>query len=165
MEVEHMQMEEVVAVSLHQHMRGSTKQHDGIPRLGNLLRSHRHRARSRPLCQVAHCRNRGLVSLYCGCLSLDRPSLHPFFCLAHTCCSDCRPLVGILYHGLLDSLFLGLSMDLCPDPLNGVCPAPLKGVCPAPLNVPTVPVAVEVAGSLAVLSYAYAVSVSQARES
>jgi len=159
MEVEHMRMEEVVvAVNLHQQMRGGTKQHDSIPRLGNLLRNHRHRALSRPLCQIVHCRNRGLVSLYCGRLSLDRPSLHPFFCLAHTYCSDYRPLVGTLYRGLVSDLFLGLSVDLCPDPLNGVCPVPL--------NVPTVPDVVEAAGSLVVLSFcADAVLVSQARES
>ena len=147
MEVGHMRMEEVVAwvreaVSLYQHMQGSTKQHDNIPRLDNLLRSHSHRALSRPLCQIAHCRNRGLVCLDCGRLSLDRPSLHPFFCLAHTYRSCC-----LLF---ANGLFLGLSADLCPDPLS----------------VRVVPAAVEVAGSLAVLSsYVDAVSVSQARES
>ena len=148
MELEHMQTEEVVAwareaVNLHQHVRGGTKQHDSIPQLGNLLRSHSHRALSRPLCQIAHCRNRGLVCLYRGRLSLHRSSLHPFFCLAHTYrCSDFRPLVNTLFPGLL--------VDLCPDPLD----------------VQTVPAAVEAVGSLAVLSAcANAVSVSQARES
>lgn len=125
MEVDHMQTEEVVAWA----------------RLGNLLRSHNHRALSRPLCQIAHCRNRGLVYLYCGRLSLDRPSLHPLFCLAHTYRSDCRPLVN--------TLFFGLLVDLCSDPLD----------------VQTAPAAVGVVGSLAVLSAcASAVSVSQVRE-
>jgi hypothetical protein len=147
MEAGHMRMEEVVAwareaVNLYQRMQVSTKQHGNIPRLGNLLRSHSHRALSRPLCQIAHCRNRGLVCLGCGRLSLDRPSLRPFFCPAHTYRSYCRPFVN--------DLFLGLSVDLFPDPLS----------------VRVVPAVVEAAGSLAVLSsYVDAVSVSQARES